>query len=523
MEDIEAFSSCNKRVRLLFGPVLRLHMERKREYSKLIIGIGIGIGIPTRDHVAMFIRDLCGNPAIAHYPTELVLGDYVRGLWECTRRYHPSSVEQKMGIMDAIDQFTDKSSTEFDNFPYIKKSDEQDWKSDIAGGDEGAAVAFLITLLPNLNSITISGIKRYPGHLVRVVSKIAAAQRETPNSFHPLKKLTRVHFERMTRSYGDCYGLLISFRKLRSVRILSGEKIVSTSEEEDDYEDDDDDEEEDNDDDDDEADDEDRDQDEDEDEDESEDVNRTKTNDGNKNQDCEDESKHEGKPKFEAIESGGNITRVRFENSSIGAKSFFEILKGINALRHFSYSYNVHSIDDGTPEWEPAGILRSLLLYAGHSLVTLSLIGDKGSWNLRVGDDPNFANSPRHFKVLKELCVQDGIFVKVDIFPWSHKESGGPNEMFSWNVHRMVDILPPSLERLTLFPSFQDSRHLCAAIEAFPELKESRLPRLTDIRLATFLHIDESVKLACMRVGTSVIQSDIRLSDIQRLDLSAQM
>ncbi len=500
-------------MRKLFGPVLRLHVERKREYSKLELGAWSS----TRCHVMLFIRDLSENPAIAHYPTELVLGDFIEGLSEYTNPFHLSREEQKMRINDAVARLNDKSCTRFYDCLYIRKYDRLGWISHIAEGDEDAAIAFLITLLPNLNSITISDIRAYPGRLVRIVSNIAAAQRETPNSPHPLKKLTRVHFERIARSFGDWYGLLGSFRKLRSVQVISGEKIVVTGEEEDDYEDDEEDEVDDEDED--EADDEERDQDEKENEDESADGKRTKTNAGHKIQDCEDASKHEGKPEYEAVESGGNITRLRFENSCISAKSFFRILNGINALRYFNYGHNVLGSDYGTPpEWEPAGILRSLLLHAGHSLVSLNLTGIKGSWNLRVGDDLDFGNSPRYFKVLKELCVQDGIFVEMDFVPWFQKESGGPNEIFSRNVHRMADILPPSLERLTLFPSFDDSKRLGVALETFPELKESRLPRLTYIRLADGLHIDESVKLACMRVGTSVVQPDIRLWDIQRLN-----
>ena len=71
----------------------------------------------------------------------------------------------------------------------------------------------------------------------------------------------------------------------------------------------------------------------------------------------------------------------------------------------------------------------------------------------------------------------------------------------------MVDILPASLEELTLFPSFDHRDHLKRAFEGFPELKDTRLPRLKGITLAGGLQLDQALKQACKKVGTTVVES----------------
>lgn len=227
-------------------------------------------------------------------------------------------------------------------------------------------------------------------------------------------------------------------------------------------------------------------------------------NDTNLDRDHEDGNEEEYEYK-KVVESGGDITRMSFRDSTIDAQSFDMVLRGIKALRHFEYNYSLH-IDVGV-EWQPGAIFRSLLFYAGHSLVSLDLTGPKGSWEVCVGDSPYFANSPRHFQVLKRMYVQEGMFAeKVDVLKppkfankprWSTKRA-------SLRKHRMVDILPTSLERLKFCPPFNCRDQIVGAFEGFSELKESRLPQLKEIAFASRFRLDEGMKLVCKKVGTSV-------------------
>ena len=403
VEDIESFSSCSKHIRLLFGPVLQLHMERKRRFSK------IELGRPhthvTSPHAIMLLRDVLESPAIAQYPTKLVIGDCVDKRYDWPDWLKERQEEWENEISAAITQCTGILPAKLYDCPYIRQSEMQDWKLEICGGDEETIAAFLVTLFPNLKSIAISDTKIYPIRLVEVVSKIAVAHRSSPDSFHPLQKLNSVRLERCCVVFGAWYHVLEPFAELRSVRKISGNMVQGCGDDwgiEEDNE----------------SDDEDEDGYESEDENESEDAEKSEiedeleTNIGTASDDREDKDMDEDEYEYEIVESGGGITCLNFKDSAIDVQSFNKILRGTKALQKFGYNFDHPVSVRAHIMWEPAAILRSLLFYAGHSLVCLDLTGSKGSWNVCVGDSPYLTNSPRHFQVLKWMYVQDGIFVE---------------------------------------------------------------------------------------------------------------
>ena len=510
VEDIESFSSCNKQMRLLFGPVLQLHVERKRRYSKIELGRPhTHVRSP---HAVMLLRDVLESPMIAHYPTEIVVRDCVEELGDWPEE---RGEEGKAEISAAITQCTGMLSADLNGCPYLGSSEPHRWKQEICEGDEDTTAAFLVALFPNLKSITISDAKFRPDRLVRIVSEIAVAHRKFPESFHPLRKLNSVRLERCCASFQARYDVLGPFAELQSVRKMTGKMVLRRvyqwgndvrGDDDDDDEDEDEDEGEDEDEDGGEDGGEDKGEGESEDteEDELEDEEETQNSDNG-----EDEVNDEDEYEYKNVESGGGITHLSFEDSDIDVQSFKWILRGTKGLRKFGYNYRFLCSADGFFEWEPATILRSLLLYAGHSLVSLDLTGNKGSWDIRVGDSPYFANSPRHFQVLKWLYVQDGIFAEeIDGLTCARfvKNLWGTNKGTTWRNYRMVDILPASLEELTLFPSFDHRDQITNAFEGFPKLRNTRLPRLKAITLAGGLQLDKSVKLACKKVGTNVFE-----------------
>ncbi|CAD6592744.1 MAG: hypothetical protein ASARMPREDX12_006427 [Alectoria sarmentosa] len=424
----------------------------------------------------MLLRDVLESPAIAYYPTSVVIGDCVDKMCDWPDWYKERREEGKTEISDAIAQCTDMLSARLDGCPYIRKSNTKDWKLEICAGNEYTAFAFLVTLFPNLESITISDTSSCLDRLVEIVSRIAAAHRKFPESFHPLEKLTTLRLERCSEIFEAWFDHLKPFTELQSLRVLAGKMVLgyecdwgneveSESESESD----------------------------DEDEDESDNADEEGLEDENgkaNKDDGQDEDESEDEYEYNIIESGGGITCLSFEDSAIDAQSFDSVLRGTKALRSFNYNYAFRLFTNTTLQWEPAAILRILLLYAGHSLVSLDLTGAKGSWDICVGDSPYFINSLRHFQVLNRLCVQDGIFVQ------------SPDS----TLYRMVDILPASLEELTLFPSFDVGDVMKRVFEDFLELKDKRLPRLKNITLEGGLQLDESVKLACKKVDTCVVE-----------------
>lgn len=184
------------------------------------------------------------------------------------------------------------------------------------------------------------------------------------------------------------------------------------------------------------------------------------------------------------------------------------ILRGTKALREFQYSYINLNHRGRNAKWEPGAILRSLVFYAGHSLVLLDLTGDDGSWDICLSDSPYFDPYTRRFKVLKQLFVQEGMFIEDVADPGHPLSLYKPRTLTRKSArrnHRMVDLLPASLEELTLFPSLAITTRIPTIFDGFLELKAARLPRLNEITLAYGLQLREGMKRACKKVGTTVI------------------
>lgn len=373
-------------------------------------------------------------------------------------------------IRDAVSQCTEAMSAILDGSLYIGKSRTQEWKSEMSNGNEGPTIAVLIMLFLNLKSITICDTDSLPSYLVEIVANIVAASRKTPGSFHPLQKLTTVRLERSSTEFYAWFEVFQPFTELQSVRELSGKMFdgwdCAWSNEHRNKSDDGDDH-------------------------EIEDAkyHRFENEMANGNDD-DKESEDEIGDEFEykSVESEGGITRIKFKQTIVNAESFKFVLRSTKALRDFEYSYDERNFT-GDTKWEPATIIRSLLLYAGHSLVSFSLTGNAGSWDVCVDDSPYSAKSPRRFQVLRRLHVQEGLFVN----------------SVTGETHRLVDILPPSLEKLKLSPSSFSRGHIRSVFSCFPELKESRLPLLGHITLAKGLELDENWKVACKEVGTDVV------------------
>lgn len=476
VEDIASFSLCNKHMHLLFGPVLQLHVERKQKYSKirLIHPHTYTHAYTITSNALMLLCDLLESPTIAHYITKVIIDRCVNAsCW--LYGFRKSREEGTMLMRKPIAKHKTKLSAELDCCPYIAKSEREDWKSEILAGNEYTAFAFLITLLPNVKSITISDGRFRADRLVEVVFKIARAHRTLPERAHPLQKLAKVRLENCNEDFGTMTSVFKPFCALKSLRTLVGNGLQGSY---DDWDN--------------------KGESENDDEDENKDSDEKGLQDeGIKADINDDEAGHETKDdtEYKMVESGGGITRLSFKDSALHAQSLEMILRGTKDLREFEYSYDDASSNFGEVEWKPAAILQSLLCYASLSLISLDLNGQYGSWDLRIGDSPSYTNSPRNFKVWRQLRVQDGIFVR-DIL-----KKGDIRR-----VYRIVDILPSSLEQLTLYSSFDHSIDLMRAFKGFPEMKESRLARLEEIELVDDLRIDESLKLACKQVGTEVIQ-----------------
>lgn len=222
VDDIDSFASCSKHLRLLCGPVLQLHMERKREYSTISFGCEDQGSSP---HAVMLMQEMLENPMTTLYPKKIIIEDCVETVIEYKDwfKWHTDDREVP-DIKEALARCSSILSPMLDGCPYIETSSKGQWKQEIFEGNEYTAVAFLITMLPNLMSITISGTGLYFYQLMDIVSEIAAAKRMTPESFHPLQMLDTVRLEPQG-DYTACYDLFEAFTELPSMRLLAGKTI----------------------------------------------------------------------------------------------------------------------------------------------------------------------------------------------------------------------------------------------------------------------------------------------------------
>ena len=228
VEDIESFSSCNKHMRWLFGSVLQLHMERKKKYSK--IKFGRAYSHERSPHAVTLLRDVLENPAIARYPTEVIMGHCIPRLRDWPGLSNEGSVEGRMEITEAIDQCRERLGVELSGYPYIRECEKQDWVFEITAGKEGTAVALLILMFYNLRSLTIvfDNLARWvenSNRLFGLVSTIAVAHRKAPGSVNSLQKLATVRELRYSSSGAFSGVLLEPFRDLQSVRNLAIEMV----------------------------------------------------------------------------------------------------------------------------------------------------------------------------------------------------------------------------------------------------------------------------------------------------------
>lgn len=136
------------------------------------------------------------------------------------------------------------------------------------------------------------------------------------------------------------------------------------------------------------------------------------------------------------------VTVIDITKSSISASSFESLLCGIAGLKEFRYEY-----DDGSADYEPAGIIDALRKHARHSLGKLDIRQRSRSFRADVHEE-RVVGSLHMFSSLKEIILQDVIFQDPEE-PYHAPEK-------SWALaetpqERLVDILPPSVEQFTLF------------------------------------------------------------------------
>ena len=210
-------------------------------------------------------------------------------------------------------------------------------------------------------------------------------------------------------------------------------------------------------------------------------------------------------PKVPDQKSG--VVSLELEECMVCERDFQILLKSIKGLRNFEYHYGVPETTEGRKraaplgeqQWNPRGLVELLSTYASHSLVSLDLTktGTKQIVHGKSLAGRIFIGSLRRFHLLQKLRVDIMVFVesplenlitkysqiyRADSHEKLVKRIGMTERPSPDQAHRLVDLLPASLEELGLCSTHYDYRRVIDRIlHLAPPLKAERLPHLSKI------------------------------------------
>ena len=465
VEDIEAFTSCNKRIHSLSEDALQKHRAMKKKYSEIkLISWGEGtltVDVCLSDHPVFWLHEILQDEKAASYPTCLrIHDDEVDHLDEgdnCLMTADEDD-EQLDRIFRILDEMKGCVYSKLKQSPYIQRKDLIDGKPDIYWNPSfETSLALLLTSLPNLRSIFIEAPFNNIFEIESVITEIGKANRADKEQPHALSGLVSFDYghggsERI-RHTGLYLGFYLLFMGLPSIRSISGAFVYCRASE-------------------------------------STDLPTL----ADELADVQDGLKS---PK-------SGITNMKFIQSDISSSAFEVLLSVVAALQDFEYEY----AEDGSHGFKPRNIVNSLRAYASHSLQSLDLTGQSRTIFKRHSNDDSdigegafgsclFMGSLRDFQVLKTVRVNNALFIEK--FP-----DTSTNYENSFKVHRLVDLLPTSIEKLSLVgdAEFYSSAQI---LDQLVESKACLLPNMEEIKFSYFLPVILNMKQACHEVGVELV------------------
>lgn len=430
-EGIEQLTLSCKEIYNVGRDALKMHNRYRKQYGS------VNCFPPQEDtdlpagfiHPLQHLAEIARDEKIAEYTTEFIIDGYhpyenvLCGVErEDSYKVHHLSYETEQWIC-----------TKIQDCPILAGDlmEIKDWTRMVLSGFLGRACALLITLLPNLNSITSIETPSFKIDIFEMVSSIAEAFHQNDQDFPPaLAKLTKVYIggEEPLKTYE-------AFASLPSMRSLQGRQVVGH---------------------------------------------------------------HFTRPCYRDPHTSG-VTDLQWSETSIDIESLTEFLKGMRALESFAM------IGDGREEeWDPLGIMNSLLLHAKGSLRKLSLTYSKGE---DLDNDCYLSAPLSTFEVLRWVRLDvESLFdvgnnnVDVDeaLPDRDFYKSRSEDFHYGYEAQALVDILPASIETLELVGVLSE-KNTASLLHKLPELKEERVPQLQKIVFEGHYLIDETLKSECER------------------------
>lgn len=298
--------------------------------------------------------------------------------------------------------------------PWIKNQvTRNQWRVDLIDCDGlSHHIAILLTMLPNLQSISLADVGHNTSELTQIVSLIAAANRDSTSPVYgkALSNLREVLIESTDHHPWENVQDFGPFAELRSMRALSGRSICD-----------------------------------------------------------EFFNNSDGPTQFE---ERNDIEEISMTECAIKSSVFRWLLGGIRSLKRFTYSYKR---DDSLPEDQDfCGIFSALKKYARHSLEMLDVTVDLATLRADNRDDDYWIGDLKRFKCLRSLRL-DGIFFEMPWSRDASKEeefwdgeTAYLEEVLPASIRKVTLVKTSNLEDpAALFDGLAEAK-----AQNFPELQE---------------------------------------------------
>lgn len=436
-------------------------------------------------HPLSVIRDIIEHAEVAYYPIKIIIGDFA-ALDNPSHVLNTANNANNREIDQIVASYRPEIRALVDSNRYVDR--RKMWAS-IMAKEHGPATAFLLTILPDLRSIELRDLSMSGEAVLSIVRKIVKESRKEPKISHPLSKLAVLSFRGLTHTFEKLAKLYV-FVELHSLRSIYCQYVL-----------------------------------------------------GNINA-----IREKAEPWMNDPERLSNITSLDFSKCALETSDLMPLFDSIKALQSFNYEYtrpqrpiNVQD-DPGRPQdlragkWEPRQIVQSLLARFSDSLVTLNMTtadtqvrhGSFNAGQIFVGD-------LRGFRVLKRLKADTLLFIESSLEEYivktlseefetarqkkirkgnhhfalsikEHTELVDRHTHYAINtddrVHRLGDLLPESLEELTMCLTLEkDSSTIEPMFEGLPG-------RLDELKKMTFEEgnpLKQAKKAALARAGVQIL------------------
>lgn len=455
VDDIEAFTSCNKLIRALSRDVLQRHREMKMKYSTIrCTSQSISYdSMDVRLGVHALLYEIILDGTVASYPTTLILHDGSHHRTNRSPGHHPPL---EYPVSDARKRDVENQiRLKLWQCPYIKLKDMHLWIQRPPWLYFDTALSLLLSLLPNLRSIFTGGIMIYLPYTQYMLAQIAKGNQKYSDNSNPLSRLVSIDLfhEAGPEWPSKRLELYLRFTDFPSIRRIGGYDVRGRQEW------------------------------------------------------TASAMAHNYPPPKAKLRNDSKITEIKFTHSNISSHSFENLFRRINALQSFEYGYYTAPID-GLSGFELSKIVGSLLANASHSLVRFDLTLEgllySDEYKMVYLHGQIFIGSLRGFQVLKKIRVNNTMFIKRIV-------ATGMIGKKLCRIHRLVDLLPASTEELQLNELELVPDYPCSGIfEDFVELQPHNLPKLKALKLDYFDPVAPALKAACHEVGVDFTFIDKR-------------